>query len=192
VWDFEARAILYRVKFHKNRIQALSFSCSDVYLVSLGGQSDGNQVALWNMAEGVSECVSPASQLPSETCQDIRCFNRTDSKFITVHNNAVKVWEFLGKGKKMRSVDCSMGHIKRYINCVSVDPSDTYGYCGTRTGDILEILLDKATFKRVGPLNRIFTGGIHQVLSFMHRELVVAAGDGSIAKIDKKEMKITE
>jgi hypothetical protein len=35
-----------------------------------------------------------------------------------------------------------------------------YAYCGTRTGDILEIFIEKANFKRVGPLNRILTGGI--------------------------------
>jgi hypothetical protein len=79
---------------------------------------------------------------------------------MTVHKNAIRVWTFDKAKRKFNVVDCSMGHIKRYINCIRIDPSDTFAYCGTRTGDILEIQVDKATFKRVGPLNRIFANGI--------------------------------
>lgn len=53
--------MLYRVKYHLSRIQALSFSCNDEYLVSLGGKDDGNNVIIWNMQEGKSECLMPAS-----------------------------------------------------------------------------------------------------------------------------------
>ena len=75
---------------------------------------------------------------------------------MTVHNNAIRVWTFDAIKRKFFVVDCAMGHIKRFINCVRIDASDTFAYCGTRTGDILEIYLEKASFKRVGPLNRIF------------------------------------
>lgn len=53
-----------------------------------------------------------------------------------------------------------MGHVKRFFNCVTVDPTDSYAYCGTRTGDFVEIFLDKATYKRSGPVNRVFIGGV--------------------------------
>jgi hypothetical protein len=85
-----------------------------------------------------------------------------------------------------------MGHIKRFINCVSIDPTDTYAYCGTRTGDILEIFLDKLNFKRVGPINRIFTGGIHNIIGSLKNVLFVGAGDGTLARINKRTMKIEE
>ena len=61
VWDFEARDMLYRVRYHNESIQALSFSCDESYLVSLGGLRDGNQVVVWNMSEGRSEASAPAS-----------------------------------------------------------------------------------------------------------------------------------
>jgi hypothetical protein len=88
-----------------------------------------------------------------------------------------------------------MGHVKRFLTCLRIDPSDTYLYCGTRTGDLLEIMIDKAIFKRVGPLNRIFSGGISQILigpGAAGGDLVVGAGDGSVAKINRKSMKIEE
>ena len=75
VWDFATHDMLYRVKFHKHKIQALSFSCDDQYLVSLGGKVDGNLVIVWNMAEGKSEGLQVASNQPDQSCQDIAYFN---------------------------------------------------------------------------------------------------------------------
>lgn len=85
-----------------------------------------------------------------------------------------------------------MGHIKRFIYCVSIDATDTYAYCGTRTGDILEIFIDKGNYKWLGPLNWIFIGGIQAIRSTMRNYIYIGAGDGSIAKVSKKEMKIIE
>lgn len=61
VWDFAQRDMLYRVRYHKETVQALSFSCDEAFLVSLGGITDGSQLVVWNMAEGRSEANSPAS-----------------------------------------------------------------------------------------------------------------------------------
>ena len=61
VWDFAQRDMLYRVRYHNETVQALSFSCNEAYLVSLGGIKDGNQVVVWNMSEGRSEASSPAT-----------------------------------------------------------------------------------------------------------------------------------
>lgn len=55
VWDFQNQQILYRVRYHKQMIQSLSFSCDESYLVSVGGAKDGNQLVIWNMSEGRSE-----------------------------------------------------------------------------------------------------------------------------------------
>ena len=52
--------------------------------------------------------------------------------------------------------------------------------------------MDKATFKRVGPLNRIFVGGINSILSISPSNMLIGVGDGSIASINKKTMKIDE
>ena len=109
---------------------------------------------------------------------------------VSVHNNAVKVWHFTKT--KMSSTDMAIGHLKRFINCVTVDPSDTFAYCGTRTGDLLEVYLEKATFKRLGPVNRIFVGGISKIVCSITKDLIVGAGDGSLAKINRKTMAIEE
>jgi len=42
-------------------VKALSFSCDEQYLASVGGTKDGSQLVLWNMDEGKSEIFQPSS-----------------------------------------------------------------------------------------------------------------------------------
>lgn len=42
VWDFNTQEMLYRVRYHKEAILALSFSHDEKYLLSLGCKNDGN------------------------------------------------------------------------------------------------------------------------------------------------------
>ena len=85
--------MLYRVRYHNEAIQALSFSCDESCLVSLGGIRDGNQLVIWNMTEGRSEANSPATTQLQQECQDVKFFNTVGNRFITGHNNAIKFWQ---------------------------------------------------------------------------------------------------
>ena len=44
-----------------------------------------------------------------------------------------------------------MGQIRRIFTCCVIDAEDQVAYIGTKTGDIVEISLDRALFKRFGP-----------------------------------------
>ena len=50
-----------------------------------------------------------------------------------------------------------MGQIKRIFQCVVIDPTDSTAFLGTKTGDIVEISLERALFKRFGPIKRLFS-----------------------------------
>jgi hypothetical protein len=50
-----------------------------------------------------------------------------------------------------------MGSIKRIFTCCIIDSTDTLAFLGTKTGDVIEIALDKALFKRIGPVKRLFS-----------------------------------
>jgi len=41
LWDYHLRDIYCKLTLHRNNVEALAFSPSDTYLVSLGGQDDG-------------------------------------------------------------------------------------------------------------------------------------------------------
>lgn len=78
------------------------------------------------------------------------------------------------------------------MTCLAIDKADTVAYCGSRYGDILEIIIDGAQFKRSGPLHRIFKGGINQINSKFDKYITVACADGTIARIDRKSMLVLD
>lgn len=102
----------------------MTFSSDSNFLVSLGGIADNNQLVCWNMIEGRSECVMPATNQPNQECTDVRFYNNDPRKFVTCHNNAIKFWQFDDITHKMSFFDCQLGMNKRMFNCISIDEQD--------------------------------------------------------------------
>jgi len=66
---------------------------------------------------------------------------------------------------------------RMFTHCV-IDREDTFAYCGTTTGDVLEINLNMAIYKRLGPVNRLFSMGVNTLGLLPNRDIIVGAGDG--------------
>lgn len=60
VWDMESLEIVHRLRLHKVRVEAVSFSCNDKWLASIGGEDD-NSLVVWNLETGKAVCGSPAA-----------------------------------------------------------------------------------------------------------------------------------
>jgi cilia- and flagella-associated protein 52 len=60
-------------------------------------------------------------------------------------------------------LDVNFGTIKRMFTCAIIDRNDEYVYCGTTTGDVLEISIERAIFKRIGPYNKLFSKGVSAI-----------------------------
>ena len=86
----------------------------------------------------------------------IKFFNNTHSKLITIHNYGLRIWQCDLVAKKVTYQDINMGQIKRKFQCIVIAPDDSSAYLGTLTGDIIEINLDRALYKRIGPAKRLF------------------------------------
>ena len=50
----------------------------------------------------------------------------------------LRVWE-LKEGRKIVPTDCNLGQLKRIVNCVQFSDDDQYMYCGTSSGDVLQV-----------------------------------------------------
>lgn len=74
---------------------------------------------------------------------------------------------------------------------MTIDATDTYLYCGTRTGDILEIFIDTASYKRTGPVHKIFRGGIHQI-NLAFDSIICSTASGMLGRVNKKTMVFEE
>ncbi|XP_019398370.1 PREDICTED: cilia- and flagella-associated protein 52-like [Crocodylus porosus] len=63
LWDYEKKELLARLSLHKGKVEKLAFSPNDLYLVSLGGQDDGNgTIRVW-------ELDLPNRKIRSTECQ---------------------------------------------------------------------------------------------------------------------------
>ena len=73
--------------------------------------------------------------------------------------------------------------MKRTFTCCAIDPTDSYVYCGTTTGDVLEVNIQRAIFKRLGPVKKLFFQGIGCIGLLPNGDIIIGAGDGALAKI---------
>ena len=118
----------------------------------------------------------------------ITFYNKTNNNLITVHNYGIRIWDVDYEKKKILFQDLTMGQIRRIYQCIVVDPEDKCAYMGTLTGDVIEVSLERRLFKRVGPGKlftfQLFSQGINCMALLANGDLLVGAGDGTIAKIE--------
>lgn len=178
--------LLYRLDLHKVKIQDLSFSPNSQYLATLGGQDDNNLV-IWDVETGKAICGSPAA---SHSAKTLTWFNHNNSKLVTGGEYNLRIWDFDSDKRKLKPTDAHLGQLKRVINTVFIEPSDTVAYCGTQTGDLLEVNINNGRFVRAG--RERFSLGI-QSLGYQEgrvNHVIVGAGDGTLAKIDCKRLSV--
>ena len=75
-------------------------------------------------------------------------YNTTSSKCLTIHNYGVRTWDCDLVQKKVKYSEILLQQIKRIMTCLGIDPTDTYAYVGTKTGDIVELSLTHNIYKR--------------------------------------------
>jgi WD40 repeat protein len=187
VWDFNeaisgsGNELKYRLKLHRVKIQALAFSPEENFLATLGGQDDNNLV-LWDVATGEALCGTPAA---NDSALTLAYFNNSETRLITAGRYHMRVWDVDLQARKLVSLDADLGQLKRVFRCVHVSPDDSKAYCGTMTGDLLEIKLDSAkpVFRKASRDRH--SQGILSVTSF-GTEVIIGNGDGSIVKLDSR------
>ena len=55
-------------------------------------------------------------------------------------------------------------------------------------GDILEITVETASYRRTGPVNKIYPGGIHQINCAFDNSLILSTAAGILARVNKKTL----
>lgn len=92
--------------------------------------------------------------------------------------------------KKLTSLNINFGNAKRVFTCCTIDQNDQFAYVGTKTGDFYEVALDKAIFKRVGPIKKLFSLGITCIKQLPGGDIIVGSGDGNIGKISLESLQV--
>lgn len=136
----QSSTLMYRLVLHMGKVQALSFSAQDSYLFTVGGQDD-NALVCWNMSTGEPICGTPSGD---DSTLVVSAFHMSsnDELLVTGGNYAISVWRVDIRNRKFHSLRANLGNLKRIVTCIGVSPDDKVAYCGTKTGDLLEIILD--------------------------------------------------
>ena len=92
--------------------------------------------------------------------------------------------------KKIQSLNANFGNVKRQFTYAAIDYNDSYVYCGTKTGDIFEVNIEKAIYKRVGPVKRLFSLGVSAIRILQNGDLLVGTGEGKLARISIQNMQL--
>uniref|UniRef100_A0A8C2ITY7 Cilia- and flagella-associated protein 52 n=1 Tax=Cyprinus carpio TaxID=7962 RepID=A0A8C2ITY7_CYPCA len=180
IWDYEKKEIYARLVLHKARVEDLSFSPNDKYLVSLGGQDDGS-IVVWNIESKEAICGSPASAQSAGHCLTIEYTNLNDEIFVSAGNGTLRVWELDLANRKIRPTECQTGQLKRIAKCLEIPNDDNYFYCGTTSGDILKVNLKTMLLNSCGPVKQKFSKGVNTLKVLKTGDLLVGSGDGMLS-----------
>ncbi|XP_071965572.1 cilia- and flagella-associated protein 52-like isoform X2 [Antedon mediterranea] len=182
IWNYETNDIYCRLSLHKVKVQSLAFSPNDLYLLSLGGQDDGS-VVIWDVKAKQSICGSQAALKSAGMTYCVAYSNSNDNIFVTGGNRTLRVWELDRGNRKIRPTDCTMGQLKRVVTSIEVSEKDEFFYCGTTSGDVLKVSVEKQLFRHYGPAKNKYSKGITALALVKTDEMLVGAGDGTVALI---------
>lgn len=148
------------------KIQALDFSSDEQFLASLGGPDDNSVVrhawlhgelicltssrraitasahltfylqVLWDVQTGSAICGSPTH---TNFTMCLKFFHNSNDKIVTGGNYNLHVWEYDRAINKLRSHEAQLGQLQRIFKSICIDSRDQFAYCGTTTGDVLQV-----------------------------------------------------
>ena len=137
-------------------VRAVAFSPSGKFLASLGGPDD-NSIIVWDLQTHQPICGSLASSDSSGETVCLAYFCKDDFKFTTGGFGTLRTWSLDVAQRKIRPTSVQSGQIKRIVKCIVVDKNDEYMYCGTTTGDLMQVSLQTNLFKNSGPKDKVLT-----------------------------------
>mmetsp|Transcript_5183 Transcript_5183/g.8782 ORF Transcript_5183/g.8782 Transcript_5183/m.8782 type:complete len:622 (+) Transcript_5183:78-1943(+) len=191
IWDFEQRKEIHRLSLHKVAVTSLSFSCDETYLATLGGQDD-NSLVIWEVERGLAVCGTPAA---TDTAHCVRFFNNTEFSLVTGGNYHVVIWQFDLANKKLRPTQANLGQMKRITTNVLIDQEDKFVYCGTTTGDLLQVELGHALFKQYTPKGgptKTFALGITTSALLPDGDMILGTGNGLLARVSADTLRVKQ
>ncbi|CAM9783757.1 unnamed protein product [Ascophyllum nodosum] len=194
--------LIHRLRQHLGHVRAVDFSCDGKFFASVGGQDD-NSVVVWETVTGRAVCGSPAAQ-DSSFC--IKWLHHRNDRFVTGGNFHLRVWQVDVTVPKAHAVDAHMCGMRRSIDCTSITEDDKYAYCGTRTGDVLKIKIDRDEIRAsndpdisrptlAGYSLDKFGKGVRSVYCVLNpgtgkTNTLVGSGDGTISFINQSLNKV--
>jgi len=188
--------LIHRLRQHLSKVQDVSFSMSDQYLCSLGGQDD-NALVIWIVQSGTALCGAPAAPEAAVCCEWL---HTRDDRLVTAGAFHVRVWQVDFSLPKLHAMEAKFGSVRRVVQCISITPDDHLAYCGTATGDVLKVKIDRNEIKSpndpdttcplfVASTTERFGKGVTDIQCVLNpatgnTNILVGAGDGTLTYVN--------
>jgi WD40 repeat protein len=185
IWDFETGEIVHRLNLHKVKVESLSFSPNEQFLATLGGQDDNNLV-VWDVQSGTAICGSPAA---NDQALCVAFYNDDSYKLVTGGALNLRIWEIDSVNRKLKPFECNLGQTRRVIKSMYLAPADDFMYCGTLTGDIIEVSMHNGLLQRMTAPNDKFSQGVLSLSSSPTGDILVGAGDGTVCLVQRRSFR---
>ncbi len=138
---------------------------------------------LWEVQTGRAICGSPANNNFTLT---VKFFNNRNDKLITAGNYNLLVWEYDLNNNKLRHTEANLGQLRRIFKTVTIDKDDEFAYCGTTTGDVLQIGIERVLMKNQGPGKDNMQLGVTATCAVPTGDVLVGGGDGTLVVMNTK------
>ncbi|CAF4761657.1 unnamed protein product, partial [Rotaria sp. Silwood1] len=188
VWDYTSREPYARLVLHKVKIEDLVFTCSDRFLISLGGQDDG-AIIVWNIETKEPVCGSAAQHKSAGITYCLAVSKEDEFQFYSGGNGTLRFWQLDVANRKIRPTDINTGIVKRIVKCMTVSLDGVFLYCGTTTGDILMIYIPATQFKSIGPEKKKYSMGITSMQALINGDVLIGTGEGKVHITEKETFK---
>lgn len=132
---------------------------------------------LWDVQTGSAICGSPCHNNHT-FC--VKFFNNRNDKILTAGNYNLHVWEYDRPNNKLRPQEAQLGQLQRIFRTICIDSRDQFAYCGTTTGDVLQVALERVLFRNSGPGKDPIQLGATATCEAPTGDLLVGGGDGSL------------
>lgn len=170
-------AKIHTLSLHMVSVVDVGFNCDDTVLATLGGDKDGNRLALWDVKDGKAkqQSISPGTKT--------LCWFRNDpNRFIAAgyFKDAFAVYDIYGSSSgELLKLPVNMTGIKRHITTITVDADDKYALCGTASNDLLVVYLNSQTLAQIKLFKQFNGNGITCLTMFQEEgETMVLCGLG--------------
>lgn len=133
---------------------------------------------LWDVQTGTAICGSPTH---ANFTHCLKFFHNRNDQLITAGNYNLHVWTYDKPNNKLRPQEAQLGQLQRIFKSVCVDSRDQYAYCGTTSGDVLQVALDRVLFRNSGPGKDPIQVGATACCEAPSGDVLVGGGDGSVS-----------
>ncbi|XP_034044856.1 cilia- and flagella-associated protein 52 [Thalassophryne amazonica] len=179
IWDYAQRVIYTHLELHKVKVESVSFSPSEKYLVSLGGLDDG-RIIVWDIESQQAICACSSSAFSDVICLTLKYSNTNDNMFVSAGNGPIIIWEIDLPNRRIRPTPCHAGKLKRKVKCIEITEDDEFMFCGTTSGDIIKFNLKTGLLNTFWPNKKKCSQGVQALKMLTSGDFLVGTGAGIV------------